>query len=438
MSLASRSTGKKWVDIFDERVEYKIQTKTYRISNQKFNHKHPRKTSQLLPMENSLELTRSMSGLHHASSVSLSSRLSSPKLFPEDSMSILTEGSANTFQRKSQMDDLSRKFLPLKDCKHTAENLHPPPTQLDWNPSWGSQLLCYVCCEPAINDATMCKKCNMVAHFLCLNNPANEDDGFHLPPIKMSNTRQSFFGKSYKDVNTAHRCPNCEETFTADMHYYEQLIMKIKEERQRELCATLIGYRALIFIYRCRMSKKKKALVKIQAYFRGILTRKSLMPLLSKQQKTVVLQFTHLPSCIVGSNKDLATMSTNSNSVTAVPLMPECLIIIAVHDTFKNMQLFRYDKTVENLLAGEMILIPGICLYHTLLITIGMKDSGTGNGVYTLIGQAQLQIRDIGKRTKKSSEITLNFLERISVIDCFISFFMTCFDSPCLFFLFFI
>jgi hypothetical protein len=128
--------------------------------------------------------------------------------------------------------------------------------------------------------------------------------------------------------------------------------------------------------------------------------------------------FTHLPSCIVGNNKDLATMSANSNSVTAVPLMPECLIIIAVHDTFKNMQLFRYDKTVENLLAGEMILIPGICLYHTLLITICMKDTGTGNGVYTLIGQAQLQIRDIGKRTKKSSEITLNFLERISVNNC--------------------
>lgn len=400
MSIATKRSnpGKKWVDIFEERVEYKLQTKTFRISNQKFDVRHHKPKS---PSKNG-SVDEGGLTLPPTSSMSISSRVTSPKIFREDSISVLSEPSFAESPTRSALIENARKQYLLKECKHTAENLIPPPKQLDWDPSWGSQLLCYVCCEPAINDCMICKKCNMVAHFLCVTqaNKILEANTPFLPPIKLGSIRQSF-GRAYKETEQSHKCPNCEETLRADLKYYENLILRLKEERQKELSASLIGYRAMIFVYRCRLQKKKKMIIRIQAKFRGILTRKKLLTtLLAKQQKIVVLQVLSLPNFI--TSKELCNNSTGQ---------PEALVIVSIHDTFKNVQVFRFDKPVESVF-NEMILLPGISLYHTLLVTLAVRDPTTN--VYTLVGQAQLSIRDITKRTRRS-ELNISFLERITV-----------------------
>lgn len=58
-------------------------------------------------------------------------------------------------------------------------------------------------------------------------------------------------------------------------------------------------------------------------------------------------------------------------------------------------------------------MVPGVSYSHTLLISIAVKDEHNAN--YSLIGQAQLSIRDISLRTRKC-DITLNFLERITIV----------------------
>ncbi len=418
-SLQRSKQSKKWVQIFDERVEYKLQTKTYRISNQKFNKQKPSRNLDgsiepfTLPPINTSSGYQSKSPSH--ASVGIGASRSFSHDFHDDSISVLTEGSPSNFHRLTHFGPGHFGYQPsisltlpgsvdkssmvvLRDCKHTAENLVPPPKQMDWSVSWGSQLLCYLCNEPAINDCTICKKCNMVAHQLCIvegnlkeNSRNNPILGLHhaFNPLKIQTSlRQSFTGA---DQIINHKCLNCEEAYHADLKYYEKLILRIKEEQQMHLSATRIGYRALIFIEKCRLMKKKKKIIKIQAIVRGVLVRKHIQQMIYKKQiKIIILQFLLLPHFLM--NQD-------------------CIIIITTHDTFKNSQFFRFDKDLSNVF-NEVILIPGFSWYQTLIITIGIKEVNTGS--YSLIGQAQLSLRDIAKMSRRI-DVTLNFLERITV-----------------------
>src|SRR4051812_31754056 len=31
------------------------------------------------------------------------------------------------------------------DCKHSIDNVVPPPKQADWHAHWGTQLMCHIC-----------------------------------------------------------------------------------------------------------------------------------------------------------------------------------------------------------------------------------------------------------------------------------------------------
>jgi hypothetical protein len=451
MSIQRVSAPKKWSQLFDERVEYKLQTKTYRISNQKHvsGGKSPRKLSGELQ-----QLT--LPPINQAGSSSFLSPgygKNSPKtaLQLEDSVSVLTDTSSlspdhprhsvshpskqhrqrnsggpsalvegDLLQASSSLyhpsTSLELSMFTFRECKHTADNLVPPPKQLDWNVAWGSQLLCYLCNEPAINDCTICKKCNSVVHHLCLAEAIQKEGlggvgigpggrtiaGGGLRPLKML-TRQSSVS-SFHNLTANHKCPNCEETYQADMKYYEKLILHLKEQRKQQLSATLIGYRALMFLEKCRVKKKKKHLIKIQAIVRGVLTRKKIQQnVLSKIQKLILLQFFHFPSFIMKAAMEGETNSNNNNN--------DIIIIISTHDTFRNCQMFRFDKTPSNIFH-DIIMIPGMAWNHTLLVTLGIRENMTGT--YSLVGQAQLSVRDISRKTKRS-DITLNFLERIAV-----------------------
>ena len=450
LSSLIQPRAKKWVEIFDERVQYKKHTKTYRISNQKFRSdtaKSRLKNNKVMDessLTNGTELDRSMTYSYddnYDNGLSLTeSRAQSPlngdnfsrmkSIAIEDNLSVLTEptsyvpgggGSIKSTRTSfiepanqslsSYLSQSNRSYNSnlvngkepvFRECKHTATNLLPPPKQLDYSAHWGTTLLCYACSKPAINDCTVCSKCDMVVHNLCL---AERELNQHMPNLLVSlRTRsRSLNSENFKDfynppslmnnntLEAGHKCPNCEETFEADMRYYESIVKRLKEERLHNFYASMIGYRILIFIEKCRLNRKKVKIVKLKATFRGILARKKFQQMLqSKQQKILLLHLLQLPLILKESDS---------------------LIIITIFDTFKNLQLFRFDKTIENVFH-ETIMVPGVSYSHTLLISIAVKDEHNAN--YSLIGQAQLSIRDISLRTRKC-DITLNFLERITV-----------------------
>lgn len=284
------------------------------------------------------------------------------------------------WEKKMDSPEFMKKDALLKafrSARSTEININPPPDQSDWNSQWGCQHLCYICNKPAISDISICTKCDMVAHKLC---------------VLQFNFKSSSI-KSYHELSKElrdHRCPQCYETMAADIQYYEQFVNKIREKKLEDLCADIIGKRVLVFVEKKKLQRKKAAIIKVQAMLRGISTRLKIKTILRQRFRVVLIDIKSLPSFLKESG----------------------VVIITVHDTFKNSQIFRFDKTYETALT-ETIMIPGLSWHQSVLINIGVKDE-TVTYAYSIVGQAQLAIRDITNFNKKN-EIKLNFQEQIMV-----------------------
>ncbi len=293
-------------------------------------------------------------------------------------------------ERRSSMDSAATgecDSLPklslaafMRNCKHTVDNVVPPPRQLDWNIHWGTQLLCYICSTPAYSDCIVCSKCNLIAHQLC-------SESLH---IKSNVQRPKLWVmKSRVSPSTQHTCPECKEAFQNDVDFYQKIVDSLRDEKIRLHCANVITKRAKIFIEKKRAIRKKISVILIQSLFRGKLVRVKYLTDLRSKPRIVILKFKQLPRFAPGVQ-----------SVT----------IVTVVDTFKDVQLFRYDKTTEQSLC-ESIMIPGITWYMTIVVTIAAREDG--NSFY-IVGQTQLCMRDLDDMMKHK-ELVLQFFEKVSV-----------------------
>lgn len=71
------------------------------------------------------------------------------------------------------------------------------------------------------------------------------------------------------------------------------------------------------------------------------------------------------------------------------------LFTITVVDMFKHTQLFRADKLFDKILANECILVPGINLFCTLVLTISVKYDNSESTTYVAFQQFMVCLRDI-------------------------------------------
>lgn len=264
---------------------------------------------------------------------------------------------------------MSKVREAMNDCKRSIYNLVPPPSQLDWHAHWGSSLVCYICERPALTECTLCPKCNIISHHLCLQSQAMNTSG----------------------ASPSSSCPNCAETYQAELDNYYREVERLKYERMLEISAEMVTRRAHVFLAVRRLAKAKYMLTRIQACVRGIIQR----------IKYRVMKRPHLRVVLLNVNQ--------------LPALPEAvtkngLLIITVMDTFKNIQLFRFDKPLESIMA-ETVLVPGVASYMTLILTIASKEEAYS---FTLTAQAQLCVRDMVSSSMKK-EFVLNFMEKILV-----------------------
>jgi hypothetical protein len=269
----------------------------------------------------------------------------------------------------------------IRTCKHTVDNTLPPPKQLDWDVHWGTQLLCYICSTPAYSDCIVCSKCNLIAHNLCVETVAQANSKKQRPKL--------FTMKSRVQPVVEHLCPECKDAFQNDLDFYQKVVENLKEEKLRDHCANIITKRAKICIERRKALKKKLAVVFIQSLFRGKLVRAKYLVELRSKPRIVVLKLQQLPKLLNGSHG---------------------VVVVTVQDTFKEVQLFRYDKTFDQAL-NDSILVPGLTWYMTILVTVAVKEEGQS---YYIVGQSQLCVRDLDNMMKQK-EITLSFFEKLWV-----------------------
>lgn len=352
---------KKWSQIYSERVDELIERRETKVNQQlqykdfllsKF--KSPRSNSSLNDDESSI-----ISGLE--------------------------------FDSPSVMSNANQSLMSEQSCKRSETNLAPPPKQIDWKKHWGTQLMCYICSIPAINDCIVCTKCNLIAHARCVaeekkknnfNNNMSNSNKLHALRLLAPNAPAKLH------PTPEYKCPYCEETFNADMQFYNKIVANLRLEKLRNLCATVIAKRILIFLEKRRLAKKKICIIFLQAFFRGKLMRMRYHAQMRTKPRLVLIHFKQLPAWLRDMN---------------------AVVVVTVHDTFKDAQLFRYDKTLETALT-ETIMIPGITWYMTMIVNIAVKEDGQN---FALLGQSQLAMRDIVDILKRK-EIKLDFADKIT------------------------
>ncbi|RYY87310.1 hypothetical protein EON63_04205 [archaeon] len=258
--------------------------------------------------------------------------------------------------------------MVIRDCRHTIENLSPPPKQKDWSAHWGTCLACYLCNRPAINDCTVCPKCNLIYHNLC-------------------HSYQSGISSRYSsDI-----CPNCDEEHQLDMLHYYEMVDKLRTEKIRSISAEIITRRAHVFLARKNLKWARQMITMIQAIVRGKMARNKYKINRRSFFRVVLMNILQLPQ------------------YADVPLK-HILLVITINDTYKNIQLFRFDKTAETVF-DETILVPGIAAYMTVIFTLGVREEVY---TYNLVGQAQLSVRDMVNAAHRK-EYVLNFMDNILV-----------------------
>jgi len=257
----------------------------------------------------------------------------------------------------------------LFECRRTVFNLSPPPTHGDWHGHWGNCLLCYICEKPAVTDTTRCSKCNIIAHVLCMQ---------------------------YKIMNSDHpehrdMCPHCEEALRMEEEFYQREVDRLKYERLLELSATMVTRRAHVYLAMKRYERTRQSIRHIQAVCRGIITRLRYKIQRRAVLRVVLLNILRLPAL-------------------PEPIMKTGLLVMTVMDTFKGIQLFRFDVPLETVLE-ESLLVPGLASYMTLVFTLCLKEEVY---TYAMLAQAQICIRDMINPAQKK-EVGLNLMEKIQV-----------------------
>lgn len=296
-----------------------------------------------------------------------------------DTMEIMTSKVAIVDMMDFSITTSYRNKLERHGKQH-IDNLPAPPRQMPWDPSLGMQLLCDLCNTPALNNSIICKKCNIVCHTHCV--------------VKIKSTgRKLFQGHVSLDE---WQCPHCEESLVADLTYYNRMVTKLRDEKMRNLCANMIIKRMMIFLERKKLARKMKAVVQLQAAFRRKLVHTKFMAWKKNILRLIILEITALPSKLLTEN-----YSTNG----ACPM-----IVVTVHDTFKNIQLFRFDRTIPETFS-DALFIPGITSHMSVFITIAMKEEIYN---YSMIAQCQLALRDI-VQIDVTKPFILKFNDRISV-----------------------
>lgn len=391
-SIKRSNPLKKWTQIFTERVD------DIKSEKQKRREAYSRKSILPSAMEDSSTIAS------EESSINQETVTISQKSISQQSSSSSTVESI----------ELQEQFKALPTCKRSEHNVAPPAKQLDWKRYWGSQLVCYICTSPALNDCVVCHKCNMICHRLCLlqvgsNVIKGKNFGVTFKAHNLSSHSLAYevpiYEQHYKRnlrVNKHHKCPYCEEAYVADMKNFHELVERLREEKLRELCASLITRRVLVFLERCRFINKKRSIIHIQAIVRGVFIRKKFRQSLRTKPRLSLIKVFSIPTFL----RDISN---------TLQYHKDYIVVVTIHDTFKNSQLFRFERTYESILH-ETIFIPGITYNQSIVINFGLRDENNpnGNNYYWLFGQAHIGIRDI-RRQIQSSDVTLNIIDKITV-----------------------
>ena len=314
----------------------------------------------------------------------------------QESVSVCSAGSAGL---DDESVSVASSALPLRSfvrtARRTVSSVVPPAAQSDWRSHWGNALACYLCHRPAVCECVVCAKCNVVAHTACVEerdstSSFSSSSSSAKKAHKPSRVRLAL-SASQRKVSPAppHVCSFCEEALQADEAHYQRLVERVREEKLRQYCAVVIARRMRIFLEKKRATRKKFSILLLQAFLRGKIRRRQYLNELHTQPRTVVLKLRDLP----------AALSALSH-----------VVVLTVHDTFKNVQLFRYDKTVQQC-AEEAIIIPGLTWHVTLLVTLAVREDGQS---FFVLGQAQVAVRDI-ENILKPRDITMHFYEKVVV-----------------------
>lgn len=392
-SIKRKNPQKKWTQIYADRVED--------LKSEKMTQKETYTRSSYVVLPSRMEDSSTLA--------------SSSTMGDDEATSAKTNASIDSYSTSfSQSTQLREMIKQLPTCKRTEHNVVPPPKQMEWKHHWGSQLVCYVCSYPALNDCVTCTKCNLICHRLCMEN-------MHLN-IKQSGA----FGVSFKahslnshaaryespvyenrhrhrnNTEKHHRCPFCEEAFIADLQHYYHIIESLRESKLHQMCANVIIRRVMVFLERCRLLNKKRSIIHIQSIVRGILARKKFRQSIRTNPRVALIKVHMMPAFL----RDISH---------TLQYHKDYIVVVTVHDTFKNTQIFRFEKSYESILH-DIIFIPGITYNHTIVMNFGIRDENyfNGNNYYWLFGQAQIAVRDIRKQLE-SSEIVLNIIDKITV-----------------------
>jgi hypothetical protein len=122
---------------------------------------------------------------------------------------------------------------------------------------------------------------------------------------------------------------------------------RLLEERTHDICSRMIAKRLLIYMEKKKLQKKRLAIILIQSIMRKCIERKKFKVWRKSLIRIICVEVRALPQRVIEGGQ----------------------VIVTVFDTFKNVQLFRIDKTAECALQ-ESFFIPGrsyltdlLCVY---------------------------------------------------------------------------
>ena len=117
----------------------------------------------------------------------------------------------------------------------TKRAVLPLPRHSQWETHWGSSSLCSLCNTPAINQTTVCKQCNCIAHNICISNDYDE---------------RSYSSQTIGNSEGYYVCQVCEENIAADIADVETMRTTVRYQELVELCKTIIGRKARSWLTR--------------------------------------------------------------------------------------------------------------------------------------------------------------------------------------------
>lgn len=268
---------------------------------------------------------------------------------------------------------MKAKVNALKS-KPTLQTLAPPKQHANWNASWGSQLLCHICGLPGISDTVICQKCDNIAHKQCIE--------FSLLDKGITRITYATFA--------GYQCDSCSESIQVENDWYTRTKKELQEEDRTDTAARRIAKRCLILMERKRLAEKKAAVIKLQAAARMMVQLKKYLFWKRAQMRLVTIDVTRFPP----------------------PTIENGVVVLTLFDTYKNIQSFRLDKTIEEALR-EKFLIPGLTANMTVVLTLAKEvDLHDGSKRYFMYAQAELNLRDM-RHFDRANTYSLNFVEKI-------------------------